>query len=74
MIREKMRTTTGAVPGSPIAQTDRGHHSSPSVDEPDEPVVLHARITNRASERFERGSCLRGWALRDWLQAEREIR
>jgi hypothetical protein len=68
-----MRTTTGVVPESPIVQTDRGGYSRPGVDEPYEPLVLHARITNRASERSERGDCLKGWALHDWLQAEREI-
>ena len=35
-----MRTTTIAVPGSPITQTDRGRHSRPGGDEPYEPVVL----------------------------------
>ena len=39
---QKRRTTTVAVPGSLIAQTDRGRHSRPGVDEPYEPVVLHA--------------------------------
>jgi hypothetical protein len=43
-----MQTTTVTGPGSPIAQTDRGRHSRPAVNEPDEPVVLHARMTNRA--------------------------
>ena len=74
MIREKRRTTTVAAPGSPIAQTDRGRHSRPGGDEPYEPVVLHARIINRASERPELGGGLKGWALHDWLQTEREIR
>lgn len=74
MIREKTRTTPVAVPGSPIAQTDRDRHSRRGVDELYEPVVLHARITHWASERSERGSCLKGWVLHDWLQAEREIR
>jgi hypothetical protein len=45
VIREKMRTTTVAVPGSPIAQTDRGRHSRPGVDEPYEPVVLRGSPT-----------------------------
>jgi hypothetical protein len=69
-----MRATTVAVPGSSITQTDRGRHSRPGVDEPYEPVVLSAQITNRAYERSERGGCLKGWALHDWLQAEQEIR
>jgi hypothetical protein len=45
----------------------------PGFDEPYEPVVLPARITNRVYERSERGDCLKGWAFHDWLQAEREI-
>jgi len=69
-----MRTTTVAIPGSPITQTDRGRHSKPGGDEPYGPVILHARITNRAYERFERGGGLKGWALHDWLQAEQESR
>ena len=71
MIRDKRRTTTVAVPGSPIAQTDRGRRSRPGGDEP---VVLYVRITNRAYERSERGDGLKGWALHDWLLAERKIR
>ena len=74
MIREKRRTTAIAVSGTPIAQTDRGRHSWPGGDEPYEPVVLHARITNRAYERSERGGGLKSWAFHDWLQAERENR
>jgi hypothetical protein len=69
-----MRTTTVAVPGSPITQTDRGRHGRPGVDEPYEPVVLSAQITNRAYERSERGGRLKGCALHDWLQVEQEIR
>jgi hypothetical protein len=53
----------------PIAAVHR-----PGVDEPYEPVILHARITNRAYERFKRGGGLKGWALHDWLQVEQEIR
>ncbi|TMQ26412.1 MAG: DUF2934 domain-containing protein [Nitrospirae bacterium] len=53
----------------PIAAVHR-----PGGNEPYEPVNLHARITNRAYERSERGGGLKGWALHDWLQAEQEIR
>ncbi len=45
----------------------------PGGDEPYELWFFPARITNRVYERSERGDCLKGWALHEWLQAERKI-
>lgn len=63
-----------AVPGSPIASTDRGRYSRSGVDEPYEPVVLHAQITTQALNGPNGGDCLQDWPLHDWFQAERKIR
>jgi hypothetical protein len=35
---------------------------------------LHACVTARAYELYVQRGCRDGWALEDWLEAEREIR
>jgi len=50
-----------------------GRHSEPGSDEPHKPVAVHARIANRAYELYQWRGRQDGQALRDWLQAEREI-
>ena len=42
-------------------------HARPSFDD------LHARITTRAYELFVERGCREGYAVDDWLEAEREI-
>ena len=52
----------------------RGSHGTELTAAPREAADLQVRIAKRAYELFEQRGGQDGYALEDWLQAEREIR
>jgi uncharacterized protein with von Willebrand factor type A (vWA) domain len=66
--REGKQTPAGAPPESAVTEAHRSRRSKPCSDD------LYARIARRAYELYERGGRHDGLSIRDWLQAERDIR
>ncbi len=67
-LRRKKRSEPIQSPEPDILQKEPVH--SQPISPPDD---RHARITDRAYELYAERGCRQGYALDDWLEAEREI-
>ncbi|HKW85955.1 MAG TPA: DUF2934 domain-containing protein [Nitrospiraceae bacterium] len=76
-MKPKQSQTTGSRnrPASPTNKSSaRGSRSTRFTVAPRQSADLQARISKRAYELYEQRGYYDGYALEDWLQAEREIR
>lgn len=76
-MKPKQSRTTGSrkrTASSTNKSSARGSRGAQLTAAPREATGLQARIAARAYELYEQRGCQDGYALVDWLQAEREIR